>query len=639
MSELVWITLALPLIGVALLAILGTKLPERGAGLLASLIMLAAFACAAIATIMLALRPTEERQVVELAWTWLSAGDFSVGLDFWFDQLTAVMLLVITGVGFLIHVYSIGYMKGDPQARRFMAYMNLFIFSMLLLVLSANFVLLLAGWGLVGLSSYLLIGFWHHKPKAIKAAKKAFIMNAVGDVGLALGIFVLFVNLQTLSYSGVFAAAGELSETQASIAGLLLLVGALAKSAQLPLHTWLPDAMEGPTPVSALIHAATMVTAGVYLIARMNPLYFYAPKVLALIVIIGVVGLLMSGAIAIVQTDIKRIIAFSTMSQIAYMFVGVGLSAYWAGIFHLFTHAFFKALLFLGAGLVIHALHGEQDVRNMGGLRKQLPKIYFCMLIGALALSGIFPFSGGFSKDAILGAGLHVGTTIGWIAYIGGLLGALMTGIYTFRLIFKVFHGRPSPYAEKVVPDAVKHHGEGPSSMLWPVYILSIGAAFAGLLQIPGVTHVVTSWLEPIAPNGMVEATVGQDWLTTLIGSVVGLVGIAIAYHLYARESDAAETIRLGRGRLIAVALEHRCYWDELSAWMFERPAHRSAAFLNRDVDRTAFRWLPLDGVGIFTAFLGRSLIVIQNGIVRMYALVFALGIGTILLYLLVRGT
>ncbi len=638
MTELVWITLVLPLIGVAVLAILGMKLPPRAAGWFASLIMLAAFACAAIATAILATRPAEERQVVQVAWTWLSAGNFSVGLDLWFDELTAVMLLVITGVGFLIHVYSIGYMKDDPQSRRFMAYLNLFVFSMLVLVLSANLVLLLAGWGLVGLSSYLLIGFWHNKPKAIKAAKKAFIMNAIGDVGLALGIFLLFVDLGTVSYTGIFAEAGRLSETQASVACLLLLVGAVAKSAQLPLHTWLPDAMEGPTPISALIHAATMVTAGVYLIARMNPLFIHAPKVLDLIVIIGVVGLIMSGLIAIVQTDIKRIIAFSTMSQIAYMFVGVGLTAYWAGIFHLFTHAFFKALLFLGAGLVIHALNGEQDIRNMGGLRKQLPKIYFCMMIAAFALAGIFPFSGGFSKDAILSAGLNVDTTIGWIAYIGGLLGALLTGIYTFRLIFMVFHRRASPYAERVIPESIKHHGEGPSTMLWPVYILAIGAAFAGLLQIPGLTHVVTSWLEPIAPDGMVEATVGQDWLTTLIGTTIGLIGIGIAYHLYARESTSPELIRNGRGRLIHRALERRLYWDDLYEWSFEKPVQWASSFLNRDVDRTAFRWAPLDGLGQLTAFFGRSFAIIENGIVRMYALVLALGIAGMILFLLVRG-
>ena len=637
MIELVWITLALPLAGAALLALLGMAIPSRAAGLLASLVMLAAFVAAAIATVLLAQQPEEGRQVSSTLWSWLSSGNFNVGLEVWFDQLTAVMLLVVTGIGFLIHVYSIGYMKGDLQERRFFAYLNMFVFSMLLLVVSGNLVLLLAGWGLVGLSSYLLIGFWHQKPSAVAAAKKAFVMNAIGDVGLALGIFLLFSELGTVTYAGIFEGAARLDGTTALIACLLLLVGAVAKSAQLPLHTWLPDAMEGPTPVSALIHAATMVTAGVYLIARMNPLFSVAPYALDIVVVIGVLGLLMSGAIAIVQTDIKRIIAFSTMSQIAYMFVGVGLGAYWAGIFHLFTHAFFKALLFMGAGLVIHALHGEQDVRNMGGLRKVMPKTYFCMMIGALALVGIFPLSGGFSKDAILGAALHVDTPIAWLAYIGGLVGALLTGIYTFRLMFLVFHRRMTPYAERVAPPSIKHHGEGPSSMLWPVYILAIGAAFTGLVQVPGVTDLAFSWLEPIAPGGMAEASIGQDWLTTGIAVALGVTGIAIAWHLYLRESEAPSEIRLGRGRLIAHALERRAYWDDLYTVVFEGTTQWASGALRRGVDRPAFQW-PLDGIGTFTAFLGRSVTVIQNGVVRSYALVFALGIAGLLLYLLVRA-
>ena len=638
MTGLVWIALALPLAGAAVLAVLGTRLPARGAGWLASLVMLAAFVCSAIATIMLASRPHEERAVVQTAWTWLTAGGLQVGLDLWFDELTAVMLLVVTGIGFLIHVYSIGYMKGDEQERRFFAYLNLFVFSMLLLVVAGDLVLLLAGWGLVGLSSYLLIGYWHQKPSAVKAAKKAFVMNAIGDVGLALGIFLLFVELGTTAYRGIFASVAQLDTWTATVACLLLLVGALAKSAQLPLHTWLPDAMEGPTPVSALIHAATMVTAGVYLIARMNPLFHEAPFALETVVVIGVLGLLMAGAIALVQTDIKRIIAFSTMSQIAYMFVGVGLGAYWAGIFHLFTHAFFKALLFMGAGLVIHALHGEQDVRNMGGLRRVMPKTYFCMLIGALALVGIFPLSGGFSKDAILSSALEVGTPLAWIAYIAGLAGALLTGIYTFRLMFLVFHRRMTPYAEAVAPKAVQHHGEGPSSMLWPVYILTVGAAFAGLLQIPGLTHVFLDWLEPIAPSGMVEPSALQEWITTLIAVTIGTVGIAIAGHLYLRENDATERMRLGGGRLVGHALERRLYWDDLYAVVFERPAQWLAAFLRRGVDQPAAGWLPTDGVGTFSAFLGRSFNAIENGVVRSYALVLVLGVAALLLFVLVRA-
>jgi NADH-quinone oxidoreductase subunit L len=637
MVDLVWITLALPLLGVVLLSIGGTRISPRAAGLIGTLVMLAAFGTAFVATIMLMGRPEDDRAVTDTLWTWMASGSLDIGMTLWFDQLTAVMLLIVTGVGMLIHVYSIGYMQGDPQTRRFFAYLNLFAFSMLLLVIGGNLVLLLAGWGMVGLSSYLLIGFWHERRSAVAAAKKAFIVNAIGDVGLALGIFLLFVELGTVSYAGIFAGRGELDETTATIACFLLLVGAVAKSAQLPLQTWLPDAMEGPTPVSALIHAATMVTAGVYLIARMNPLFAEAPIALDAVVIIGAVGLLMAGAIAVVQTDIKRIIAFSTMSQIAYMFVGVGLAAYWTGIFHLITHAFFKALLFMGAGLVIHVLYDEQDVRNMGGLRKWMPKTYFMMLIGALALVGIFPLSGGVSKDAILASALHVHTPIAWFAYAAGILGALLTGLYTFRLIFLVFHRPPSPYAANVAPKSVAHHGEGPRSMLWPVYILTVLAAIAGILEFPGITSFLYDWLSPIAPDGMVKPTVAEDYLTTLIAVTAGLIGIGIAAHLYLNPSDAAERIRTGRGRLIAHALEHRLYFDDLYDVVFCRPAQWLATFLRRGLDRPAFVW-PIDGVAQITGFAGRSIAVIQNGIVRAYVLVFALGLGLLLLYFLVRG-
>jgi len=635
--DLVWLTLALPLAGTVFLAVLGTRLSMRAAGVIGSLVMLVAFVSALVATILLMGRSADDRAVTDTLWTWMASGSLDVGMTIWFDQLTAVMLLIVTGIGFLIHVYSVGYMHGDPQTRRFFAYLNLFSFSMLLLVVSGNLVLLIAGWGLVGLSSYLLIGFWHQRRSAIAAAKKAFIVNAIGDVGLALGAFFLFLQIGTVSYAGIFAGRGELDERASTIAALLLLVGALAKSAQLPLHTWLPDAMEGPTPVSALIHAATMVTAGVYLIARMNPIFAQAPFALDAVVVIGVLGLLMAGAIAVVQTDIKRIIAFSTMSQIAYMFVGVGLTAYWTGIFHLFTHAFFKALLFMGAGLVIHALHDEQDVRNMGGLRRLMPKTYFMMLIGALALVGIFPLSGGISKDAILASALQVSTPIAWLAYGAGIAGALLTGLYTFRLIFLVFHRPASPYVERVAPASIAHHGEGPRSMLWPVYILTIGAVFAGILEFPGLTTFLYDWLKPIALDGMIKPTVGQDYLTTLIAVTAGLIGIAIAAHLYLHPNDAAERIRTGRGRLIDQALERRLYFDDLYDVVFCRPAQWLAAFLARDIDRPAFVW-PLEGIGTISGFAGRSLAAIQNGIVRAYVLVFALGLGLILLYFLVRA-
>ena len=477
-SMTAWLAYAAPLAGCVLIALLGfggERVPRRVASWIACGVMLAAFALSVIVFVRLHGLDEESRSIHSVAWTWLQSGELHVDNSILVDQLSAVMLLVVTGVGFLIHVYSVGYMHGDLEERRYFAYLNLFVFSMLILVLAANFVVLLVGWGMVGLSSYLLIGFWHQKPSAVAAAKKAFVMNAVGDVGMAIGIFMIFRELGTVDYIEVFGDRAQLGVDTSTINWIcgLLLIGGLAKSAQLPLHTWLPDAMEGPTPVSALIHAATMVTAGVYLIARMNPLYSYAPTIQHVIVAIGVAGLLMAGLTALTQTDIKRIIAFSTMSQIAYMFVGVGLGAYWTGIFHLTTHAFFKALLFMGAGVVIHALADEQDIRKMGGLQQWLPRTAICMWIGTFALAGVFPLSGGISKDAILASGLELGGFWGMLAFIGGVVGALLTGLYASRLMFVVFRGQPSEYAAEHAPHHTEH-GEGPRTMLIPVYILTV---------------------------------------------------------------------------------------------------------------------------------------------------------------------
>ena len=353
-----------------------------------------------------------------------------------------LMMLIVSGVGSLIVAYSVGYMDGEDEERRFFAYMAFFVFSMLLLVEGANLVLLLAGWGLVGLASYLLIGFHHERPSAIAAAKKAFVMNAVGDATMALAIFLLFWQTGVVDFAGVFERVDGLSDTVVTLAALGLLGGAVAKSAQLPLQTWLPDAMEGPTPVSALIHAATMVTAGVYLLVRLHPIYEAAEFVQHLAAGIGAVTLLVAGLIALVQTDIKRVIAYSTMSQIGYMFLAAGIGAYGNAMFHLMTHAFFKALLFLAAGIVIHALAGEQDIRKMGGLRDALPRTYLFMLIGSLALAGIFPFAGFWSKDSILASALASGT-YGIVLFVAGLIGAFLTGLYTFRMIFLVVARRP----------------------------------------------------------------------------------------------------------------------------------------------------------------------------------------------------
>src|SRR3954453_8613187 len=402
MTTAAWVCLFLPLGGAALITLCGTAISRRAAAWISTLSCIAAFAAALVSFCYMLGRSPEDRSEISTAWTWLTAGDFRVGFSILTDPLSMMMMLIVTGVGSLIVAYSIGYMDGDDEERRYFAYMSLFVWSMLMLVQGGNLLLLLVGWGLVGLSSYLLIGFHHERPSAVAAAKKAFIMNAFGDATMALGLFLLIQKTGSVDFSAL--GSKDLSSTVTTLVALGLLGGAVAKSAQLPLQTWLPDAMEGPTPVSALIHAATMVTAGVYLIVRTHVLFELAPKVQDLAAGLGAATLLMAGLIALVQTDIKRVIAYSTMSQIGYMFVGAGIGAYPSAMFHLMTHAFFKALLFLAAGIVIHALAGEQDIRRMGGLGKVLPFTAAAMWIGGLALVGIPPFAGFFSKDSILAA-------------------------------------------------------------------------------------------------------------------------------------------------------------------------------------------------------------------------------------------
>ena len=634
-----WLAYVAPLVGcvaIALVGFAGERVPRRIAGLVANGAMLVSFLLAVDVFVRLDGLAESERGIHSVLWTWMSAGDFHVDMGILVDPLSSVMLLIVSGVGFLIHVYSIGYMHGDLEERRFFAYLNLFVFSMLTLVLSSNFVLLLAGWGMVGLSSYLLIGFWHTRPSAVAAAKKAFVMNAVGDVGLAIGIFLIFRELHTVDYIEVFAQKATLGYDTSTInwVCLLLLIGGLAKSAQLPLHTWLPDAMEGPTPVSALIHAATMVTAGVYLIARMNPLYSYAPEIQHLIVAIGVAGLLMAGLIALTQTDIKRIIAFSTMSQIAYMFVGVGLGAYWTGIYHLVTHAFFKALLFMGAGVVIHALADEQDIRKMGGMRAWMPKTHACMWIGTLALAGVFPLSGSISKDAILASGLELGGTWGYLAFVGGTIGALLTGLYASRLMFVVFWGKATDHAAHHAPHHTEH-GEGPRSMLIPVYVLSALAVVAGILQFPSVTNELESWLEPTVYEGvpMLAPSSANDWTATAIVGAAGLIGILAAFRIWGEGRTAPVSFPRG----LAVLSERRFFWDELYDAIFYRPAAGLATFVRRFVEQPLVLWPP-DALGLLAGRAARTLGAIQTGVVRTYALVFALGVFGLVLYFMVQA-
>jgi len=629
-----WIALAAPVAGVAFAAFVGPGVSRRVTGWVCSGAILIAFAAAIGALAELLGADAEDRVHTSTGWTWLTAGDFETSATILVDPLSVVMLLVVTGVGFLIHAYSVGYMHGDRETRRFFAYLNFFVFAMLVLVLAGDFVFLLVGWGLVGLASYLLIGFWWERPSAVAAAKKAFIMNAVGDVGMLLALFVIWDNTGTLDYLEVFAAVptsiGAGSDTAFWVA-ILLLVGAIAKSAQIPLHTWLPDAMEGPTPVSALIHAATMVTAGVYLVARMWPFYENAPEVADIVAVIGVATLVMAGLIALVQTDIKRVIAYSTMSQIGYMFAAVGIGAYSAGMFHLVTHAFFKALLFLGAGVVIHALHEEQDIHRMGGMSRFLPFTSILMWIGALALIGIPPFSGAFSKDLVLAHALAEGGAVGYLVWGLGLFGALLTALYTGRMMFTVFGGQPSEYAARVAPQHTAR-GEGPISMLWTILVLAIGALLVGLLEIPHVSSVATGFLEPSLVEGS-EPTLGQDLFTSALAVGIGIGGLVVAYALWGKRSTAPRRLAVTTAPAEGV-LQHKFGWDALYALVFERPL---VAFA-----RTAGRlWeLPVIGGGValtggFARWAAGLLSLGQTGIVRTYAAVFAIGVTVLAVWFL----
>jgi NADH-quinone oxidoreductase subunit L len=616
-SAAAWVCLLSPLVAAAAITLAGTRVTRRGSGYLATLSTLVSFGAALVGFFSLLGRDAEQRSDVTTAWTWLRAGDFDVGLSLLVDPLSVLMMLVVSGVGSLIVGYSVGYMDGEDEERRFFAYMALFVFSMLLLVEAANFVLLLAGWGLVGLASYLLIGFHQERPSAVAAAKKAFIMNAFGDATMALAIFLLFWKGAGLELAG-FGYEDGTSGTVKTLVALGLLGGAVAKSAQIPLHTWLPDAMEGPTPVSALIHAATMVVAGVYLLVRAHPVFESAPEVQQLAAGLGAVTLLVAGLIALVQTDIKRVIAYSTMSQIGYMFLGAGIAAYGNAMFHLMTHAFFKALLFLAAGIVIHALAGEQDIRNMGGLRDALPRTYAFMLIGALALAGIFPFAGFWSKDSILASALAAGT-YGQILFVAGLAGAFLTALYTFRMIFLVWFGNRSPYAREHLHDA--SHGEAPFSMYGAVAVLAVLSVIGGWIQLAGVWHPLSDFLHSVA-EPKVEPSVLQDWVTSVIAVALGLAGIYVAWLIY-----GARSLAVPRADAARHLLEKRLYFDEVYDLVFYRPAVWVTRTLRRGVEEplvTGSIAATADGI----REVGRTSTLVQSGYLRSYALALMSGLA-----------
>ena len=611
-----WVCLLSPLVGALAITLAGTRISRRTASWISVGTTFIAFAGALVAFIGLWAADPSDREQVSTAYTWLAAGDLEVQLQILLDTLSSTMMLVVSGVGGLIVWYSIGYMHGDEEERRYFAYMSLFVFSMLMLVQAGNFLLMLVGWGLVGLASYLLIGFWHHKPEAVAAAKKAFVMNAVGDATFALACVLLVWSTGTLEFGAVFEDVDSLSSTTVTLVALGLLGGALAKSAQIPLHTWLPDAMEGPTPVSALIHAATMVTAGVYLLVRASPIFEAAPDVQHLAAILGAITLLVAGVVALVQWDIKRVIAYSTMSQIGYMFLAAGIGAYGYAIFHLMTHAFFKALLFMTAGLVIHHLDGEQDIRKMGGLRSIMPRTHIAFAVGGLALMGIPIFSGFWSKDGIVSAAFASGDALGYTLYVAGLIGALLTGLYTTRLYFAVWRGEPS---DLVTEHAHDGHGEGPHSMLIPVGVLTVLATIGGLVVIPGVWEPFLHWIDETA-EPLVQATVAEDYGTSAIAVTLALIGFFVAMRAF----EAGRQIVTNPG--IWRVLEHKLYFDEAYDALFYRPAAAISVALRRNVEEPVVE-RSLDEIGAGTIQVGGEVGRVQSGLLRSYAVAVAFAV------------
>jgi NADH-quinone oxidoreductase subunit L len=611
-----WICLLAPLVGAVLITLAGLSISRRTAAYLATSSVLVAFGGAVTAFVALLGRDADDREHLSTAWTWLGAGSYRSGFEVLIDPLSVFMMLIVSGVGFLIVAYSIGYMDGDREERRYFAYMALFVFSMLLLVQGGNLLLLLAGWGMVGLSSYLLIGYWHERPSAIAAAKKAFVMNAIGDATMALALFVVIQRTGTLAFGALGDVHGSWT---VNLIALGLLGGAVAKSAQLPLQTWLPDAMEGPTPVSALIHAATMVTAGVYLIFRTHVMFEAAPKVQDLAAGLGAATLLLAGLIALVQVDIKRVIAYSTMSQIGYMFVGVGVGAYANGMFHLMTHAFFKALLFMAAGIAIHALAAEQDMRKMGGLRQLMPRLYWAFLIGALALVGIPPFAGFFSKDPIIASTMDHGA-YGYVLWVAALAGAFLTGIYTFRMLFLVFWGEPSAFVREHF-HALKRDVVG-VSMGTTVAVLAVLSTVGGWIQFSPFWEPVDTWLDTVA-EPLVNPSGWQEAISSILTVGLGAAGIGVAWLLYGVKRRA-----LPKAPFWQRTLEHKFYFDELYDALFYRPAVVLASALGRFVE-------PLitgsgRELGEETRDLGGILARLQTGLLRTYALAIAASLAVL---------
>jgi len=637
MLDTAWLMLIFPALGTLILAFFGRRIGRRVVGWLACGMVLLSFLTAVGVFATMVGLPAEERSHQIVLWSWMTTGAFHVDVALLIDQLSITMALIVTGIGFLIHVYSIGYMHDDARYSRFFTFLNFFILMMLTLVLANNYLLMYVGWEGVGLASYLLIGFWFEKPAAADAGKKAFIVNRIGDFGLALAIMFIWTSFGTLNFAEVFAKAPTVWAVGASVATvttLLMLLAATGKSAQIPLFVWLPDAMEGPTPVSALIHAATMVTAGVYMLARSSALLNLAPTTQTWVAVIGALTALMAATIALTQTDLKRILAYSTISQLGFMFMAVGVGAYTSAIFHLMTHAFFKALLFLAAGSVMHALAGEIDIRKMGNLRAKLPTTYWTYLIGAAALAGIPLFSGFFSKDEIL----YYDFLKAPLLWLVGAITAGLTAVYAFRSVFVPFWGQERD------KKLFSHAHESPRVMTVPLILLAIGAVFAGYLGLPRFS-LFEKWLEPVFHAKAPEAAAGAaaeavlqsplEWVLLAVSALIAIGGAYAAYRMYVVNTGVPARVRERLGWFVKV-VENKYYFDVAYDKGIVGPLRQLSTWFADVADKRGIDG-AVNGLAAATGWVGSQARRLQTGMVGLYALSILLGAVALLAWFVIR--
>ncbi len=628
MIDLVWLIPLFPIIGFLICGLGRNVFPKAVIGTIASLAVLASFAV----SLGIFFEFNSAEPVVITLFDWITVGKINIPFAFQIDQLSILMLLIITGIGSLIHIYSTGYMSHDAGFGKFFAYLNLFVFFMLLLVLGANYVIMFIGWEGVGLCSYLLIGFWFTNGAYADAAKKAFIMNRIGDLGFLIGVFLIISTFGSVTFGEIFPQAQGMISGDATLTliTILLFIGATGKSAQLPLFTWLPDAMAGPTPVSALIHAATMVTAGIYMIARSNILFSLSPITMSIIAVVGLATAIIAAIIALTQTDIKKVLAYSTVSQLGYMFLGLGVGAYTGAFFHVLTHAFFKALLFLGAGSVIHAMSNEQDMRKMGGLKKKLPITFLTMLMGTIAISGLPPFAGFFSKDEIL-AHVYEHNKILWII---GVFGALLTAFYMFRMMFLTFWG-----SFRGTEDQKHHLHESPVSMTFPLIVLAILSVVGGFIGVPEALHGghwLAHYLAPVfegSTSRLGELALSHSTEYILMGVSVGGVVVAIlfAYFKYVKGAHVPVADSEPRSALAKISY-NKFYFDEFYNAIIQKPLDALSGFFFKVIDKSGIDGV-VNGLGKGSIEASKSLRLLQTGNVGFYIFAMVVGIVAVLLY------